>query len=108
MGQKTSKTNIIAAISGLKNGYTAEGFIIKGIFGSYARQDYDELSDIDIAYEIESDIFFKKYRGFLAVSRIAEIGEELSAALGKKVDLFSLNSSNKALVKKISAEMINE
>jgi hypothetical protein len=49
-----------------------------GLFGSYARDEAREDSDIDIAVEIESD---NKFRSFFALKHFLEDG------LGRRVDL---------------------
>jgi predicted nucleotidyltransferase len=49
-----------------------------GIFGSYARQEDDENSDIDILVSFKETI---------SLLDLARIHRELSNALGKKVDL---------------------
>ena len=52
-----------------------------GVFGSFARGDNDENSDIDIAIEINHD---KAVVGFFEFSRMQRFLEEL---LGRRVDL---------------------
>jgi len=87
--------------------YAAEGFIIRGVFGSYARGDFDDQSDVDIAFSLEQQKFFSKHSGFASASRLAEIAAELSLTLGKRVDLFSLNSPDKKSVNKVMKEMLD-
>ncbi len=65
-----------------------EGFLIDGIVGSYARNEQNDDSDIDILYHVEEP-FVERYRGFTAFGRIAEIRDMLSRLLGKKVDLIA-------------------
>ncbi len=101
------KKDILELLRSLKGRYAPEGFLILGLFGSFARGDFDESSDIDIVYKLEKKKFLTKFRGFAAVSRIAEIGRELQFFLGKKVDLCSIDNGNKNLRTRISREMIN-
>jgi predicted nucleotidyltransferase len=91
----------------LKPRYAREGFVICGIFGSYARQDFDEHSDIDIAYRLEGERFFARFRGLTAATRVREIGEELARALGKRVDLVSMNPLNPLLREHLARELID-
>jgi predicted nucleotidyltransferase len=98
---------ILDCLSKIKGRYEKEGFFILGIFGSFARGDFDEQSDIDIAYKLDKKTFFEKFRGFSAVSRIAEIAQELRSFFGKKVDLCSFDSGNESLRSKISREIID-
>ena len=73
--------------------YQDEGIKIVGIFGSYARGDYDEYSDVDIAYKIDYDKFFTKYKdGFSQILRLDDIRKELEKFLGKKVDFIPYKS----------------
>ena len=82
--------------------YKDEGIEIIGIFGSYARGDYDEYSDVDITYKINYDKFFTKYKdGFSQILRLDEIKKELEKFLGKKVD-FVPYKSDKILEEEIA------
>ena len=74
----TIKEKIIKNKAYLRETYGVEEI---GVFGSYARGDQDDGSDIDIAIEINHD---KVAVGFFEFSRMQRFLEEL---LGKKVDL---------------------
>ncbi len=71
-------------ISILKEKYLYEGFIILGIFGSYARGEENENSDIDILYNL--NINFKE-KGFKKIYKLNLIKESLQKNLGKPVDI---------------------
>jgi predicted nucleotidyltransferase len=77
-----------------------------GIFGSYAKENYTNNSDIDIAYCLNKKVFFSKFKGFKAVSKIAEIQNNLSKLLSKKVDFISIHSSNNILNQNITKSII--
>lgn len=79
------KEDIIIKLKELKPKYSKEGFIIKGLFGSYSRDEASKDSDIDILIESTPD-FASKY-GFKSISRINEIKQEISDIFGLKVDL---------------------
>jgi len=81
----TKKEQILSYLSSVKEKYKKEGFIIKALFGSYARNEADENSDVDILVEA-TPAFVERY-GFNTIKRIDEIRQELSCALGIKVDL---------------------
>ena len=88
--------NIGLDISNMKKKYLSEGFEIVGIFGSYAKGNADKFSDIDIAYTLDFNTFDKQFKGgFSKIPRIEEIKNELQKLLHLKVDLVSINSSNK-------------
>lgn len=58
------------------------GVVILGIFGSYARGEQNELSDIDILVELEKPIGLKFF----------ELWDELENLLGMKVDLLTIKA----------------
>ncbi len=75
----------------LKKELAKEGFIIEGLFGSYARGDFSKDSDIDLLYRLEPT-FLKKYRGFIGFKRLDEIKNYLATQLQTTVDLAPLNN----------------
>lgn len=98
---------IIETLSKYKNLYANEGFSIVGIFGSCAKGTDNKFSDIDIAYSLEHKKFSQIYSdGFSKLLRIEDIKKELEKVFHKKVDLVSLNSSNKEFIKQIKKELI--
>ena len=68
-----------------------EGFFIDAIFGSCARGESRESSDIDLLYHVDRN-FLKKYGGFTAMKRVEEIKRFLEEALNRKVDLVPSNN----------------
>lgn len=68
-----------------------------GIFGSYARNEANENSDLDILVEFENPI------GLDFVS----LADELEETLGIKIDLVSSNSLKSAEVKSVTDDLIN-
>ncbi|MDD2652919.1 MAG: nucleotidyltransferase domain-containing protein [Sulfurimonas sp.] len=100
-------TNTVETLSKYKNIYAKEGFNIVGIFGSCARGSDNKFSDIDLAYSLEYQKFSQKYQdGFSKLLRIEDIKNELEKVFQRKVDLVSLNSSNKELIEHIKKELI--
>jgi len=82
------KADILQTLTEAKKQYQDEGFILLGLFGSYAKDTADRYSDIDLAYRIEYDKFSQKYKdGFSKLLRIDEIRKELEHTLHTKVDL---------------------
>ena len=71
--------------------YEKYGVVRIGLFGSFARNEQKEDSDIDIAVEIEKSK--KNIHNFLALKR------ELEKVFGKKVDL-GIESALKPMAKK--------
>ena len=85
---------IISKIRKIKEKYNSKGFIILGIFGSYARNEETAKSDIDILYEMTQQ-FYDRYPGWDVFSVIEEIEKEIENSLGKKIDLTDLNALKK-------------
>ena len=79
------KKAILEYLAHAKKRYKKEGFIIKALFGSYSRGDENEKSDVDILVEVTPE-FASRY-GFESFNRLKEIENELSLAIGTKVDL---------------------
>ena len=80
-----TKEEILQILKELKPKYEAEGFEILGLFGSYARDEATESSDIDILIDTKKE-FLDKYRGIQAFEKFDDIKEELKAVLHKEID----------------------
>ncbi len=80
-----TKENILQTLRELKPKYEAEGFLMLWLFGSYARDEATESSDIDILIDTKKE-FLDKYRGFQAFAKFDAIKEELKAVLYKEID----------------------
>jgi predicted nucleotidyltransferase len=78
--------DIFEKIKTLKAEYSSEGFIILGVFGSFARGEENEDSDIDILFEV-TDTFLDKYAGWKAFGRLEDIKFEIQHNIGKPVDM---------------------
>ncbi|OHD97004.1 MAG: hypothetical protein A3E21_05485 [Sulfurimonas sp. RIFCSPHIGHO2_12_FULL_36_9] len=82
-----------------------DGFIIDGVFGSYARDENTLQSDVDILYHLD-DIFYSKYVGFTGFKKLDEIKKTISDSLGKKIDLAPKNNLSKTAQKYILSEVV--
>ncbi len=81
------KQDILQKLSELKPLYLSEGIEILGLFGSYARDEQDFFSDIDIAYKLDHKEFSKHYdNGFAKLLRLEDVKKELSKTFKKKID----------------------
>lgn len=93
-----NKSEIMSQLKKLQPTYNEEGLYLLGLFGSYAKETQTEMSDIDIAYKVDYELFSKKYvDGFSKVLRLDTVKEELQTIFQKRVDFVS--SSNKAILK---------
>jgi predicted nucleotidyltransferase len=88
----------------LKEQLKTDGFIIDGIFGSYARDENTDNSDIDILYHLEKE-FYTKYSGFIGFKKLDEIKNLISTTLNKKIDLAPKNNLSKTAQKYILNEV---
>lgn len=96
---------VLSQIQSLKNLLRDDGFIIDGVFGSYARGENTPQSDIDILYHLESD-FYEKNSGFLGFKKLEEIKGLISKVLEKKVDIAPKNNLSKTAKKYILSEVV--
>ena len=95
-----NKNDIVSKLKELKPKYEQEGLILLGLFGSYARDNQNDFSDIDIAYKLDYKKFSQKYKdGFSKLLRIDDIKSELQQAFKTKIDF--VPDSNKKLLKDI-------
>lgn len=67
------------------------------LFGSWARGEAREDSDVDVLVEVDPSIGL----------RFVELGEELEKALGRRVDLVSRRAIKPSLWKKIEPDLID-
>jgi predicted nucleotidyltransferase len=67
------------------------------LFGSWARGDAREDSDVDVLVEVDPSIGL----------RIVDLAEELEQALGRRVDLVSRRAIKPSLWKRIEPELID-
>lgn len=94
------KNDIILKLKELKPKYAQEGLILLGLFGSYARDNQNDFSDIDIVYKLDYDKFSQKYKdGFSKILRIDDIKNELQRTFKTKIDF--VPDSNKEILKDI-------
>jgi len=75
-----------------------EGFEIIGVFGSFARGEEKTDSDLDLLYDIKPE-FLEKYGGFSAFAQINAIRKQLSEALGKEIDLATIDHPGRTFKK---------
>ncbi len=95
---------IFSTVARIKHKYEKEGFIILGVFGSFARGEEKKTSDVDILYRC-TDKSFTKYPGLQFFSLYERIKKELESTLKRKVDLADQNGLNEIGKKYILPEV---
>ncbi len=100
-----TKQNLLEDLHAFKEKYKNDGFNILALFGSYADDNQNLASDIDILYDV-NDTFLEKYRGFRAVSKTLEIQEELATFFHKQIDFTSLSGLSKSIKEEIIQKAI--
>ncbi len=93
-------------IKKLKEILKKDGFVIDGIFGSFARGDYTKNSDIDLLYHLEEP-FFSRYPGFRGFKKLEEIRTFLMKELKRDIDLAPKNSLSNTAKKYILKDLID-
>ncbi len=92
----------------LKPKYEKEGFVILGLFGSCARDQATEASDVDILYKIRDiDEYLTRYSGWEAVNHIVEAKEALQKELHAEVDFVDADALNEVGRKYILSEVVH-
>jgi predicted nucleotidyltransferase len=102
-----SKDEVLLKLQTIKDRYKDDGFSIIGIFGSVARDEAKESSDIDILYKIDNiDEYLKKYSGWDSINHIVETKEKLEKELNNKVDFVDIQTLNNVGKKYILKDLI--
>jgi predicted nucleotidyltransferase len=98
-----SSKDIVLFLKTLKPQLEKDGIVSLGLFGSFARGEEDNDSDIDILIET-TEKFMQKYKSWDAFVYIDEnIREVIEKKFHKKVDIFDKNS-NSAIKSEIMKE----
>ncbi len=96
---------ILQQVKNIKETLKKDGFVIDGIFGSYARDEFTMASDLDLLYHLE-DEFYTKYNGFMGFKKLDEIKSYIAKKINKKIDLAPKNNLSKTAKKYILNEVI--
>ena len=99
------KEKIIKSLQKFNIEHKDEGFVFISIFGSYARNENDIFSDIDLTYKINHDKFCKN-DAFAKLLKIEEIKKTLEESFHKRIDLIPANTQNMMIKENIEAEQV--
>lgn|SRR5574344_1176498 len=97
--KKLNQITILNYLKSKKDSFFKEYSINKiGIFGSFARNNQKEFSDIDIVYETTTKD--------LSYSQLLKFEEELKSVFNKDIDLVNINYMNPFVKKSALKEII--
>jgi len=100
------QNSILNSLKTLQDKYKKYGFLIVGVFGSYAREEESRTSDIDILYDVNED-FLQKYSGWEAILQMESIKKDIQDTLKvSAVDLASIDSNSSTFQNIIKNELI--
>ena len=80
------KEEILDKLKSLKPVFAKDGVLLLGIFGSFARGEEKEGSDIDLLIET-TPRFLQRHKGFGYFAKLNKIREQLQKEFGTTVDL---------------------
>lgn len=95
------RTDLIDALGALKASLVLEGVEHLYLFGSFARREAADNSDVDLAFDISPDFEAK----FSLIDQ-ARVQRELTAALGRNVDLLERQYLRPRVAATAASEMI--
>ena len=98
-------SDLLAKLRRIKEELAKEGFIIDGVFGSFARGENSQKSDIDLLYHVETS-FLDRYGSFKAFKKIEEIKNYIQSQLQLDVDLAPSDNLSKTAKKYIYKDLI--
>jgi len=90
---RATKNTIIKILKDAKPFLKSKGIEEIALFGSFAKEEQNVYSDIDLAIQKEEN-FLKKYSAYEYFEIVALIKENLQQKLHRRVDLFDLDSDS--------------
>jgi len=105
MKKAFTMVELLTLLKDIKKDFLKDGFVIDGFFGSYARNEATQKSDLDLLYHLDKR-FYEKYQGFVGFKRLDEIKNTIAKRLELNVDLAPKNNLSKTAQKYILEEVI--
>ncbi len=101
---KTTKETILRYLKEIKPELEGYGIEKIALFGSFASEEQNVYSDIDIAIQKKSD-YLQKYAAYDYFSLVSKLKHKIRLALHRNTDIFDLDSDS-AFAERIKKEMI--
>ena len=95
------RADLIDTLGALKANLVLEGVEHLYLFGSFARGEAADTSDVDLAFDVSPDFEMR----FSLIDQ-ARVQRELAAALGRKVDLLEMRYLRPRIAATVAGEMI--
>ncbi|MBI3873697.1 MAG: nucleotidyltransferase domain-containing protein [Arcobacter sp.] len=88
-----NKDSILLQLKELKPEFQKDEVNILGLFGSYARDEENKNSDIDILIET-TPLFLEKYRGLKAYAKLEDLKNIIKDTFHKEIDFVAKSELN--------------
>jgi predicted nucleotidyltransferase len=88
-----NKNLILLQLKELKPDFQKDGVNLLGLFGSYARSEENDDSDIDILIET-TPLFLEKYRGLKAYAKLEDLKNIIKNKFHKEIDFVDKSGLN--------------
>ena len=99
------KEQILDFLAEMKKEWGEIGVDKIGLFGSYAKENADPFSDIDIAIKL-NESYLDEHDVWAYFDLLENIRETLQKRFSRKVDIFDLNSNNTPIKESILKDLI--
>ncbi|MEA1918049.1 MAG: nucleotidyltransferase domain-containing protein [Campylobacterota bacterium] len=87
------KNEILDYLRNIKPDYKKSGIEKLALFGSFAREQNSENSDVDVAIQLKSD-YLKTHDVWEYFTLLENIKKDITKKFNKKIDIFDLDSSS--------------
>ncbi len=94
-----NKEQILSTIKDIKPIYEEQGLILVGLFGSYARDEATQDSDIDLLYKLNSAKFFDNESDWGGGAKLDTIKSSLEKIFHNNIDLCTINNPSRTFQK---------
>lgn len=90
---RATKENILAYLKDIKSELAQDGIVSLALFGSFARNEENIYSDIDVAIKKEKD-YLKTRTAYTYFEEVSKIKEMIQKKFHRNSDIFDLDSDS--------------